>query len=83
MAAMITEWNPEEGGFFFLFLSFVVVNGIVGMQRAGGNEAEYFYVSSRKSRSFPLFKVFRFFVWLNRRTIQKKKERKRKPNVHL
>lgn len=71
---MITEWNPEEGGFFSF--SFVVVNGIVGMQRAGGNEAEYFYVSSRKSRSFPLFKVFQFFVWpLNRRTIQKKKEK--------
>lgn len=63
MAAMITEWNPEEGGFFFFSLSFVVVNGIVGMQRAGGNEAEYFYVSSRKSRSFPLSKLFFDFLF--------------------
>ena len=71
---LITEWNPEEGG----FLSFVVVNGIVGMQRAGGNEAEYFTFLLERAEYLFSPQSFSIFVLLNRRscTIQKKKRRK-------
>jgi len=71
---LITEWNPEEGG----FLSFVVVNGIVGMQRAGGNEAEYFTFLLERAEYLFSPQSFSIFVLLNRRscTIQKKKKKR-------
>lgn len=45
---LITEWNRRRRKKYF-FTSPFVVNGIVGMQRARGNEVEYFHVSLERA----------------------------------